>query len=144
MGIPVKHPGRRWYGEPVEDVRQEFLHQAELMQLDRMTSDTSSEPLSRRFWRRSGINAMELLERIREDPDSAELLIENSEYLRCEIELTARREMVTRLEDFLRRRSKIEQVVRRKDIIEAPGLADACAIFFGNQAEVKLQEYIDA
>lgn len=144
MGIPVKHPGRRWYGEPVEDVRQEFLHQAELMQLDRMTSDTSSEPLSRRFWRRYGINAMELLERIREDPDSAELLIENSEYLRCEIELTARREMVTRLEDFLRRRSKIEQVVRRKDIIEAPGLADACAIFFGNQAEVKLQEYIDA
>jgi len=87
---------------------------------------------------------MELLERIRENPESARLLIENSEYLRCEIELTARREMVTKLEDFLRRRSKIEQVVRKQDIVEAPGLKDVCELFFENQASDKLQEYIDS
>jgi hypothetical protein len=33
--------------------------------------------------------------------------------------------MVVRLEDFMRRRSKIEQVVRWRDIEHAPGLAEA-------------------
>ena len=144
LGIDAPQGKYRWYGEPVDSVKNEFLHQAKLMQLDKLTPDTSSEPLSKRFWRRYGMNAMELLERIRENPESARLLIENSEYLRCEIELTARREMVTKLEDFLRRRSKIEQVVRKQDIVEAPGLKDACELFFGNQASDKLQEYIDS
>jgi len=50
--------------------------------------------------------------------------------------------MITKLEDFLRRRSKITQVVRDEDIINAPGLIEACKIFFGDQAEEKRQEYI--
>ena len=36
-------------------------------------------------------------------------------YLRVEIEHAAEREMGTKLEDFLRRRSKISLVVRQKD-----------------------------
>lgn len=134
----------RWYGEPSGPEKEEFLHQAKLMKLDAMTAKSSSELLTTRLWRRYGINALELLESIRENPASAELLIENSEYLRCEIELAAKREMITKLEDFLRRRSKIEQVVRREDIINAPGLKDACRIFFGDEAESKFQEYIDS
>ena len=70
--------------------------------------------------------------------------MQSAEYLRCEIEHTARYEMVTKLEDFLRRRSKITQVVRNRDIVHAPGLKEACKIFFGDQAEAKLQEYIDS
>lgn len=134
----------RWYGEPSAAEKAEFIHQAELMELDAMTHPSSSEPLTTRLWRRYGVNALELLDRIRENPSSAELLIENAEYLRCEIELAAKREMITTLEDFLRRRSKIEQVVRSQDIISAPGLRDACEIFFGDQAEAKLQQYIDS
>jgi len=134
----------RWYGEPSGPEKEEFMHQAKLMKLDAMTDPSSSELLTTRLWRRYGINALELLERIRETPSSSELLIENSEYLRCEIELAAKREMITKLEDFLRRRSKIEQVVRREDIINAPGLKDACRIFFGDDAEAKLQEYVDS
>ena len=114
------------------------------MELDAMTDPSSSEPLSERFWRRYGEKAFELLERIREDVSSVDLLIQNAEYTRCEIELTARLEMITRLEDFLRRRSKIEEVVRREEIIAAPGLREACEIFFPGQAEQKLQEYIDS
>ncbi|MGB0768124.1 MAG: flagellar M-ring protein FliF C-terminal domain-containing protein, partial [Phycisphaeraceae bacterium] len=56
--------------------------------------------------------AFQLLERIREDASAAELLIEGAEYIRGEVELAARREMITRLEDFMRRRAKIEQVLR--------------------------------
>jgi glycerol-3-phosphate dehydrogenase len=138
--IPFKdHP---WYGEPEQKVREDFMHQAQLMNLDALTDASSSEPLSERFWRRYGDNAFELLEKIREDRDCARLLIENAEYTRCEIELAARREMIVTLEDFLRRRSKIELVVRRAQIIEAPGLKEACEILFGEEAVTKLEEYV--
>ena len=85
-----------------------------------------------------------MLESIRQDPREAELLIENAEYLRCEIRHAAEREMVVRLEDFLRRRSKIAQVVSKVDILKAPGLRDASQLLFGDQAEAKIQEYRDS
>lgn len=143
LGVELPYVDKIWYGEPSQSVKEEFLHQARLMDLDAMTDPSSSEPLTQRLWRRYGANAMELLEAIRENPDSAELLIENAEYLRCEIEQAARREMITKLDDFLRRRSKISLVVRREDIVNAPGLKAACDILFGDQAGAKLQEYID-
>ncbi|WP_350608659.1 glycerol-3-phosphate dehydrogenase C-terminal domain-containing protein, partial [Pseudoalteromonas sp. MER144-MNA-CIBAN-0113] len=90
---------------------------AKLMNLDGLTPKTSTEVLSKRFWRRYGRNAINMLEKIREVPEKAELLIKNSEYLRVEIEHAAEREMVTKLSDFLRRRSKISLVVRKEDIL---------------------------
>jgi len=33
--------------------------------------------------------------------------------------------------------------VRREDIASAPGLREACDILFAEQAEVRLQEYLD-
>ncbi|WP_269619483.1 glycerol-3-phosphate dehydrogenase/oxidase [Zhongshania sp. BJYM1] len=143
LGVAVPFPEKCWYGEPGNSVKEEFMHQAMLMGLDDLTDKTSSEPLTQRLWRRYGSSALEMLEMIREDPSGAELLIENAEYLRCEIEHAARREMITKLDDFLRRRSKISLVVRRDDIINAPGLKEACEILFGDEAEAKLQEYIE-
>ncbi len=70
------------------------------------------------------------------------MLIANAEYLRCEIELAARREMVVTLDDFLRRRSKIAMVLRSEDILSAPGLREACAILFGDAADARLAEYV--
>ena len=51
-GIALPHAQQRWYGEPPDAVRDEFFHQAELMQLDAMTDERASEPLSRRLWPR--------------------------------------------------------------------------------------------
>jgi glycerol-3-phosphate dehydrogenase len=141
MGIQIPFPDRIWYGEPGKEMREEFFHQARLMNLDAMTDASSSEPLSERFWRRYGESAFGLLERIREDEEQASLLIENAEYTRCEIELAARREMIVKLEDFMRRRSKIELVVRKEDILRAPGLHEACRILFGEAARNRLREY---
>jgi len=141
LGIDLPYPTQVWYGEASDTVKREFLHQARLMDLDSMTNASSSELLSKRLWRRYGANALEMLEAIREDPRSAELLIENTEYLRCEIEQAARREMITKLEDFLRRRSKIALVVRREDFIDVPGLKEACQILFADQADARLREY---
>lgn len=141
LGVPLPHRQRRWYGEPSAEVRDEYFHQAALMGLDALTSPAASEPLSTRLWRRYGSRAFELLDAIRQDPRQGELLIENAEYLRCEIELAARREMVVKLDDFLRRRSKISLVVRREALQQAPGLREACRILFGDQAEARLAEY---
>jgi len=69
---------------------------------------------------------------------------ELGEYLRGEIELSGRREMITKLEDFLRRRSKISLVVRDADLATAPGLKEACKIFFGDEADAKLDEYLQS
>jgi len=143
LGITLPYADYKWYGEPDDTVRDEFFHRAQLMDFDALTPATSSEPLTKRFWRRYGRNAINMLEKIRENPAKAELLIETSEYLRVEIEHAAEREMVTKLEDFLRRRSKISLVVRQKDILSAPGLKEACEILFGDDADAKLQEYID-
>ncbi len=144
FGIGVPYPDKKWYGEPGEELRDEFMLQAHLMRLDDLTDASSSEPLSERFWRRYGAAAFGLLESIREDESCADLLIKAAEYTRCEIELAARREMIVKLEDFMRRRSKIELVVRREEILKAPGLREASKILFGDEAEERLQEYISA
>ncbi len=142
LGIKVPHVDNRWYGEPGSDLRDEFMLQARLMNLDAYTDPSSPEPLSERFWRRYGETAFGLLERIREDESEAALLIENAEYTRCEIELAARREMIVKLEDFMRRRSKIELVVGNDKIVDAPGLREACEILFPGEAEERLEEYL--
>ena len=144
LGITLPYPNYTWYGEPPDTVRDEFFHQARLLQLDGYTAPESSEPLSSRLWRRYGSEALGLLENIREDPRQAEVLIKGTEYLRCEVAQAARREMITKLEDFLRRRSKIALVVRQDDIRRSPGLTEACELLFGGEAPAKLAEYFDA
>ncbi len=141
MGVGIDYPSYKWYGEPPVALKEEFFHQARLMDLDSYTSPEASEKLSTRLWRRYAIEAIGLLENIREDPRQAEILITGTEYTRCEIQQAARREMITKLEDFLRRRSKIALVVRQEEIKQSPGLLEACEILFGDQAQAKFDEY---
>lgn len=142
LGIELPYPEQRWYGEPDVSVRDAFMHQARLMDLDAMTVEHASEPLSQRLWRRYGSQALEMLEAIRQDERQAEVLIEGTEYLRVELEQARRREMVTRLEDFLRRRSKVSLVVSEASIRRSPGLREACDILFGDQSQERLDEYL--
>ena len=141
MGIVLKHPHYKWYGEPDQKVRMDFFHRASLLDLDSYTSKESSEKLSSRLWRRYGSTAFRLLEWIQEDPKQAEVLIKGTEYLRCELQEAAQREMVIKLEDFLRRRSKISLIERPEFIQKSIGLKDACEILFEDQAEEKIKEY---
>ena len=141
LGLVMPYPERLWYGEPRGEARDEFMHQAELMELDTMTASTSTEKLSSRLWRRYGSAAFSMLEEIRRDPSMAEVLIEGAEYLKCEIEHAARREMIVRLDDFLRRRSKISLVISEAELRDADGLREACEILFGVEAEHRIAEY---
>jgi glycerol-3-phosphate dehydrogenase len=141
LGVRLPYPEEDWYGEPAGETRREFLHQAKLMNLDAMTSPSSSEKLTSRLWRRYGAEALGLLEDIRADPRMSEVLIEKAEYLRCEIAQAARREMIVKLDDFLRRRSKIALVIRKDELRDAPGLREACEILFGEAAGIRADEY---
>jgi glycerol-3-phosphate dehydrogenase len=143
LGLVLPFPDRIWYGEPGGAAREEFFHQASLMDLDALTTKESSEKLSPRLWRRYGAAAFVMLEEIRRDPKMAEVLIEGAEYLRCEVEHAARREMIVKLEDFLRRRSKISLVIASKELREAAGLREACEILFGEKAAARLDEYFE-
>jgi len=51
------------------------------------------------------------------------------------------REMITKLDDFLRRRSKIALVVSQDKLRESAGLREACRILFGDEADAKFAEY---
>ncbi|MEZ4268126.1 MAG: glycerol-3-phosphate dehydrogenase/oxidase [Myxococcota bacterium] len=144
LGIALPHPRIRWYGEPPDVVRDEFFHQAKLLGLDEMTAPESTERLTTRLWRRYSARALDILEDIRQDPAMAEVLIVGTEYIRAEIHHAARSEMVTRLADFLRRRSKIALVERTEVIARSPGLLEACQILFGAEAQARLDEYFVA
>ncbi|WP_394850505.1 FAD-dependent oxidoreductase [Pendulispora brunnea] len=141
LGVSFPYPQARWYGEPPDETHREFLHQARLMNLDGMTPPSSSEKLTSRLWRRYGAEALGLLEDIRADPRMAELVVEGAEYLRCEIAQAARREMIVKLDDFLRRRSKIALVIHKDVLRDAPGLREACEILFGADADRRFEEY---
>lgn len=141
LGVTLPEPTRKWYGEAPDGVKADYLRRVREIDLDSYTPETSSEQLSSRLWRRYGAEAIQLVEAIRQDPRQAELLIEGTEYLRCEIRQAAEREMIVKLEDFLRRRSKISLVTRRDTIRNAPGLREACEILFGDEAEARLAEY---
>ena len=141
LGIPLPGKNGKWYGEPDDVIHDEYLHQSHLMKLDDLTSSGSSEVLSSRLWRRYGVEAIEILENIREDPKMAEPLIEGTDYIRCELTQAARNEMIVTLEDFLRRRSKLALVVRHEDLKQSQGIKDACQILFGEDATKRWNEY---
>ena len=141
LGIPLEKDTHNWYGEPAKATREEFYRQARLMRLDDLRHKPEVEPLSDRLWRRYGRRAFEMLDEIRQDPSMGDDIIESADYLRVELHLAAETEMVTKLEDFLRRRSKITQVIREDDVRVSPGLHDAAEILFGDQADQRMAEY---
>ena len=141
LGLPLEDDNGTWFGEPAKQTRSEFFRQAKLMKLDDLRSKPAFEPLSVRLWRRYGRRAFQMLDVIRQDPDMAKEIMKNADYLRVELHTAAGTEMVTKLEDFLRRRSKISLVVRDSVIRESEGLAEVCQILFGDRAQEKMDEY---
>ncbi len=141
LGVPLEKDTHSWYGEPAKATRAEFYRQARLMRLDDLRRKPNVEPLSDRLWRRYGRRAFEMLDEIQQDPSMGEDIIESADYLRVELYLAAETEMVTKLEDFLRRRSKITQVIPEDEVQSSPGLHEAAEILFGEQANDRLAEY---
>ena len=111
------------------------------MRIDNLSDTSGSEPISERLWRRYGRRAFDMLDDIREDPSMAEDVLDSSDYLRVELHNTASTEMVVKLDDFLRRRSKIALITRDEDVRSSKGLQEVADILFGADANKKLEEY---
>ncbi len=141
LGVTLRETDGPWYGEPGPEARAEFMRQARELGLDRGDGPGSPEPPSERLWRRYGAAAPGLLERIRADARQAEVLVEGTGYLRCELAHAVEHEMVVELEDLLRRRSDMAMVTRAGDLRAAPGVREACEALFGARAQEKLDEY---
>jgi glycerol-3-phosphate dehydrogenase len=141
LGVPLEKDLENWYGEPAKATRREFFRQAKLMKLDQLRSKPDTEPLSDRLWRRYGRRAFDLLEAIRADPAMGEDIMGSADYLRAELHNSAEHEMIVKLDDFMRRRSKIDLVVSDDDIRNSPGLEEVAEILFGDDAERRLTEY---
>lgn len=144
LGLPLEPDLHNWFGEPAAATRDEFYRQARLMKLDSMRDKPDTEPLSDRLWRRYGRRAFSMLEAIRDDASMATDIMDAADYLRVELHLAANTEMITKLEDFMRRRSKIEQVVPDEAIRNSAGLREVAEILFGDDADRRLAEYLDA
>ena len=144
LGLPLEPDHHNWFGEPTAETRAEFFRQARLMRLDDLRQRPDVEPLSDRLWRRYGRRAFAMLEAIRADPSMGEDILGGTDYLRVELHLAASTEMVTRLEDFMRRRSKIELVVPDAELGDSEGLREVCDILFGARAEEKLAQYLSS
>lgn len=141
LGVPLERDLGNWYGEPAPATRAEFYRQARLMKLDALRTKPDTEPLSDRLWRRYGRRAFDLLELIRADPAMGEDVMDSADYLRAELYNAAEHEMIVKLDDFMRRRSKIDLVVHDDDVRGSPGLREIAEILFGDRADERLQEY---
>jgi glycerol-3-phosphate dehydrogenase len=141
LGVALPKRDVRWYGEPDAEVRRDFFERAARAKVDELTSPRAAEPLSARLWRRWGADAFAILEAIEADRTKAELLVGGAEHVRAEVEHSARRERIVKLEDFLRRRSKIALVVRREDLRRDPGVREVCSLLFGDDASARFHEY---
>lgn len=141
LGVPLEPDLANWFGEPAPATRVEFYRQARLMKLDGLRSRPDTEPLSDRLWRRYGRRAFDLLEAVRADPRMGEDIMGSTDYLRAELHNAAEHEMIVKLDDFMRRRSKIDLVVSDEDIKNSTGLREVADILFGEKAETRLEEY---
>ncbi len=142
LGFVLEPDNEDWFGEPAEEVRDDFMRQAKRMRLDDLRHKKGVEPLSERLWRRYGRRAFAMLDAIREDPTMGEDILRSADYLRVELHHAARHEMVTELEDFMLRRSKIDLVVRDHKLRDGDGLREVAEILFGEHADAKLAAYL--
>lgn len=141
MGATMHAPVQGWYGEPSDERRREFNERASALRVDELVANDTGEQLSERLWRRYGEDAFAMLEAIDEDAAMAEVIIEGSGIRRCEIEHIADNELIVKLEDLLRRRSKLEQLVSMETLQASTGLREVCDILFGDQAQLRYDEY---
>jgi glycerol-3-phosphate dehydrogenase len=134
LGVDIPNPNARWFGESGSGCRAKFMARAAAMELDKLTPDSASEPLSVRFWRRYDRAAFDLLDDIAADLTEAEHVLTGAEYTRAELRLIARREWIVDLSDFMRRRSKVSQVVRHEALLKDPGLEELASLLVGVSA----------
>lgn len=145
LGVELRAKDRRWYGEADASRKERFLKRARGLGLGLGAVDPDvGEVKAERWWRRYGPRAEAMLEAVAEDPALAQVLIPGTGVTRAEARYAAQHEMVVTLEDFLRRRTLIEQVVPAQELRGMPQLRELSEILFGEQGPEQLAAYLQS
>jgi len=143
LGLRISAARGKWYGEPDQRERAAYFNRAAELGLDDIVAQDTGEVLSERLWRRYAANANSMLDAIEKNPALLDPLIDNTGIRRCEIDYLAKNEMIVKLEDYLRRRSKIELLVSRPVLRQSAGLFEACEKLFGDDGKKRFDEYFE-
>ena len=144
FGIPVKSITEKWYGEPSIKRKTDFIAQAKKLNLHKQIAEDTKELFIDRLWRRYGEDAFKILDIIKNGIASAQPIIKGTGLTHCEVVYSRENEMIESLEDCLRRRSKLELLLGRKQLqnhVDLPVLSEA---LFAEQGEYQLKQYIES
>ncbi|MGB1091934.1 MAG: glycerol-3-phosphate dehydrogenase/oxidase, partial [Oceanobacter sp.] len=139
LGIELVEPTEPWFGEP--ELSGKAALQQRVRSRMRDKSQTEADALTHRLWRRYGEAANKILDEESSHSGWLEPVMEGVDYCLGELHLIAEREMVTRLDDFLRRRSMLSLTHRKQDLLSKTGMFELCRSLFGIDAEARLSEY---
>ncbi|GAB1263275.1 glycerol-3-phosphate dehydrogenase/oxidase [Aurantivibrio infirmus] len=140
---------KKWYGEAAEQDKKNFLYRAAThgfgceLSVALSRSKTEVKPAQvERWWRLYGEQANEILIIAEQNPTTTDPIIPGMDICVAEVMLIAKQEMIITLDDFLRRRTKIAQLLPMKELINHPALLHIATILFGeSKADMKVQEY---
>lgn len=142
LGLPAAQRVS-WYGEGDAVIEQQYRRLAATLPWDDKEWMGDGRP-SERLWRLYGDDALAIAERIKADPGLIEHVLPEAPILFAEVAHMAEHELVFDLEDFLRRRTRLSQVVRHEVLQQSAGLKKAAGMLFGADAEARWQAYFNS
>ncbi|MBF0441445.1 MAG: glycerol-3-phosphate dehydrogenase/oxidase [Oligoflexales bacterium] len=144
MGFCRKGKINKWYGEPSAELYEKFSEEMKSVKTKRENSVKPDSVLIERLWRCYGSHAFEILEYLKKSPESSENIVSGTDFSEAELQYLAKYEMIVRLEDFTRRRSKIALTLGNKFLFQNAGLKKASEILFGDLAEERYNELLSS
>lgn len=140
LGVVLGRADGAWFGEAPAGERQRFLDRARRSGLDQPPTHEQEPSMAALLWRRHGRAAVDVVEAVEQDPVLGEPVLRHGDFLRAELGVMAEREMITHLDDFLRRRSKLSLITRHSDLATDPGMTDVAVALFGSDGPRRLAE----
>jgi len=142
LGLKVKDERKKWYGEPPSKVRKRFFRFAKELGIHKIISKEDNERLPPRLWRRFGQDAFKILIEIKRNRRNLKEMYPGTGLLLGELLYLRREEMIVKLEDLLRRRTKISMLHPRHELEKSQFLEEICKKLFPGKAKQKLKEYV--
>lgn len=136
-----KHNDEKWFGEPELLEKKSFWDYSTKVLNQCPETIADKDALISRLWRRYGLDATIIMQNIEKKSELAEELVKETKYLRAEAYYARENEMIIKLEDLLRRRSKIALLQSKDKLANDPGVIELCHILFGDHAKKEYQEY---
>ena len=111
LGISADELDESWFGEPPTSDYERFVARATTYEnIDNTTADL--------LWRRYGARAFDVIDRIDADATLGEIIWDDPRYLRAEVIQIGETEMVSTVDDFLRRRTSLALTEHRGELDE--------------------------